>query len=37
MIKKKKELFIFSNKQCIEYEEDCIKIYRNKNGKNMTV
>ena len=32
-IRKEKELIISSNKQCIEYEEDCIKVYRNKNGK----
>ena len=32
-IRKEKELIISSNKQCIEYEEDCIKVYRIKNGK----
>ena len=32
-IRKIKELIISSNKQCIEYEEDCIKVYRIKNGK----
>ena len=31
--RKEKELIISSNKQCIEYEEDCIKVYRNKNEK----
>ena len=36
-LRKEKELITSSNKECIEYEEDCIKVYRNKNGKNMTV
>ena len=26
-------MIISSNEQCIEYEEDCIKVYMNKNGK----
>ena len=26
-------MIISSNKQCHEYEEDCIKVYRNNNGK----
>ena len=30
--KKEKQLLISSNEQCIEYEEDRIKVYRNKNG-----
>ena len=32
-IRKEKELIISSNKQCIEYDQDCIKVYRIKNGK----
>ena len=34
---RKEKVNLSSNKQCIEYEEDSIKGYRNKNGKNMTV
>ena len=26
-------MIISSNKHCIEYEEDCIKVYMNTNGK----
>ena len=36
-LKKGKELLISSTKQCIKYEEDRIKVYMNKNWKDMTV